>query len=107
MQIQNYTKDELLDALEMADQAAQMPNASPEDITKAGQAVDEITGMLEEFDKSQGYQPEEFVSEESYRKVLADAGKTVDDLPVFLEELKQKEEAGTLSNRERGIWCVK
>jgi hypothetical protein len=104
MQIQNYTKDELLDALEMADQAAQMPNASPEDITKAGQAVDEITGMLEEFDKSQGYQPEEFVSEESYRKVLADAGKTVDDLPVFLEELKQKEEAGTLSNRERGIY---
>ena len=79
MQIQNYTKDELLDALEMADQAAQMPNASPEDITKASQAVDEITGMLEEFDKSQGYQPEEFVSEESYRKVLADAGKTVDD----------------------------
>jgi hypothetical protein len=104
MQIQNYTKDELLDALEMADQAAQMPNASPEDITKASQAVDEITGMLEEFDKSQGYQPEEFVSEESYRKVLADAGKTVDDLPVFLEELKQKEEAGTLSNRERGIY---
>lgn len=104
MQIQNYTKDELLDALEMADQAAQMPNASSEDITKASQAVDEITGMLEEFDKSQGYQPEEFVSEESYRKVLADAGKTVDDLPVFLEELKQKEEAGTLSNRERGIY---
>ena len=104
MQIQNYTKDELLDALEMADQAAQMPNASPEDITKASQAVDEITGMLEEFDKSQGYQPEEFVSEESYRKVLEDAGKTVDDLPVFLEELKQKEEAGTLSNRERGIY---
>lgn len=104
MQIQNYTKDELLDALEMADQAAQMPNASPEDITKASQAVDEITGMLKEFDKSQGYQPEEFVSEESYRKVLADAGKTVDDLPVFLEELKQKEEAGTLSNRERGIY---
>ena len=104
MQIQNYTKDELLDALEMADQAAQMPNASPEDITKASQAVDEITGMLEEFDKSQGYQPEEFVSKESYRKVLADAGKTVDDLPVFLEELKQKEEAGTLSNRERGIY---
>lgn len=104
MQIQNYTKDELLDALEMADQAAQMPNASPEDITKASQAVDEITGMLEEFDKSQGYQPEEFVSAESYRKVLADAGKTVDDLPLFLEELKQKEEAGTLSNRERGIY---
>jgi hypothetical protein len=104
MQIQNYTKDELLDALEMADQAAQMPNASPEDITKASQAVNELTGMLEEFDKSQGYQPEEFVSEESYRKVLADAGKTVDDLPVFLEELRQKEEAGTLSNRERGIY---
>lgn len=104
MQIQNYTKDELLDALEMADQAAQMPNASPEDITKASQAVDELTGMLEEFDKSQGYQPEEFVSPESYRKVLADAGKTVDDLPVFLEELRQKEEAGTLSNRERGIY---
>ena len=104
MQIQNYTKDELLDALEMADQAAQMPNASPEDITKASQAVDEITGMLEEFDKSQGYQPEKFVSKESYRKVLADAGKTVDDLPVFLEELRQKEEAGTLSNRERGIY---
>ena len=104
MQIQNYTKDELLDALEMADQAAQMPNASPEDITKASQAVTELTGMLEEFDKSQGYQPEEFVSEESYRKVLADAGKTVDDLPVFLEELRQKEEAGTLSNRERGIY---
>ena len=104
MQIQNYTKDELLDALEMADQAAQMPNASPEDITKASQAVTELTGMLEEFDKSQGYQPEEFVSEESYRKVLEDAGKTVDDLPVFLEELKQKEEAGTLSNRERGIY---
>ena len=92
MQIQNYTKDELLDALEMADQK--------QDI----QAVTELTGMLEEFDKSQGYQPEEFVSEESYRKVLADAGKTVDDLPVFLEELKQKEEAGTLSNRERGIY---
>ena len=104
MQIQNYTKDELLDALEMADQAAQMPNASPEDITKASQAVTELTGMLEEFDKSQGYQPEEFVSKESYRKVLADAGKTVDDLPVFLEELRQKEEAGTLSNRERGIY---
>ena len=104
MQIQNYTKDELLDALEMADQAAQMPNASPEDITKASQAVTELTGMLEEFDKSQGYQPEEFVSEESYRKVLEDAGKTVDDLPVFLEELRQKEEAGTLSNRERGIY---
>jgi len=92
MQIQNYTKDELLDALEMADQQ--------QDI----QAVNELTGMLEEFDKSQGYQPEEFVSEESYRKVLADAGKTVDDLPVFLEELKQKEEAGTLSNRERGVY---
>ena len=92
MQIQNYTKDELLDALEMADRQ--------QDI----QAVNEITGMLEEFDKSQGYQPEEFVSEESYRKVLADAGKTVDDLPVFLEELRQKEEAGTLSNRERGIY---
>ncbi|MDB4358100.1 hypothetical protein N9Z29_00310 [bacterium] len=92
MQIQNYTKDELLDALEMADQQ--------QDI----QAVNEITGMLEEFDKSQGYQPEEFVSEESYRKVLEDAGKTVDDLPVFLEELRQKEEAGTLSNRERGIY---
>ncbi len=104
MQIQNYTKDELLDALEMADQAAQMPNASSEDIAKASQAVNELTGMLEEFDKSQGYQPEEFVSEESYRKVLADAGKTVDDLPVFLEELRQKEEAGTLSNRERGIY---
>jgi len=94
MQIQNYTKDELLDALEMADQQ--------QDI----QAVTELTGMLEEFDKSQGYQPEEFVSEESYRKVLADAGKTVDDLPVFLEELKQKEEAGTLSNRERGIYSA-
>ena len=104
MQIQNYTKDELLDALEMADQAAQMPNASSEDIAKASQAVTELTGMLEEFDKSQGYQPEEFVSKESYRKVLADAGKTVDDLPVFLEELKQKEEAGTLSNRERDIY---
>ena len=104
MQIQNYTKDELLDALEMADQAAQMPNASPEDIAKASQAVNEIAGMLEEFDKSQGYQPEQFVSPESYRKVLADAGKTVDDLPVFLEELRQKEEAGTLSNRERGIY---
>ena len=104
MQIQNYTKDELLDALEMADQAAQMPNASSEDIAKASQAVTELTGMLEEFDKSQGYQPEEFVSEESYRKVLEDAGKTVDDLPVFLEELKQKEEAGTLSNRERDIY---
>jgi len=104
MQIQNYTKDELLDALEIADQAAQMPNASPEDIAKASQAVNEIAGMLEEFDKSQGYQPEQFVSPESYRKVLADAGKTVDDLPVFLEELRQKEEAGTLSNRERGIY---
>ena len=104
MQIQNYTKDELLDALEMADQAAQMPNASSEDITKASQAVNELTGMLEEFDKSQGYQPEEFVSPESYREVLERAGKTVDDLPVFLEELKQKEEAGTLSNRERGIY---
>ncbi len=104
MQIQNYTKDELLDALEMADQAAQMPNASSEDIAKASQAVTELTGMLEEFDKSQGYQPEKFVSKESYRKVLADAGKTVDDLPVFLEELKQKEEAGTLSNRERDIY---
>ena len=92
MQIQNYTKDELPDALEMADQQ--------QDI----QAVNELTGMLEEFDKSQGYQPEEFVSEESYRKVLADAGKTIDDLPVFLEELRQKEEAGTLSNRERGIY---
>ena len=92
MQIQNYTKDELLDALEMADQEKDI------------QAVNELTGMLEEFDKSQGYQPEEFVSEESYKKVLADAGKTIDDLPVFLEELKQKEEAGTLSNRERGIY---
>jgi len=87
MQIQNYTKDELLDALEMADQQ--------QDI----QAVTELTGMLEEFDKSQGYQPEEFVSEESYRKVLADAGKTVDDLPVFLEELKQKEEADVVQQR--------
>jgi hypothetical protein len=106
MQIQNYTKDELLDALEIADQAAQTPNASPEDIAKASQAVNEITGMLEEFDKSQGYQPEQFVSPESYRKVLESAGKTVDDLPVFLEELKQKEEAGTLSNRERGIYSA-
>lgn len=106
MQIQNYTKDELLDALEIADQAAQMPNASPEDIAKASQAVNEITGMLEGFDKSQGYQPEQFVSPESYRKVLERAGKTVDDLPVFLEELKQKEEAGTLSRRERGIYSA-
>ena len=92
MQIQNYTKDELLDALEMADQQ--------QDI----QAVNEITGMLEEFDKSQGYQPEQFVSPESYREVLERAGKTVDDLPEFLEELRQKEEAGTLSRRERGIY---
>ena len=53
MQIQNYTKDELLDALEMADQQ------------QDSQAVNELTGMLEEFDKSQGYQPEEFVSPES------------------------------------------
>lgn len=104
MQIQNYTKDELLDALEIADQAAQMPNASPEDIEKASQAVNEIAGMLEEFDKSQGYQPEQFVSPESYREVLERAGKTVDDLPEFLEELRQKEEAGTLSRRERGIY---
>jgi len=92
MQIQNYTKDELLDALELADQQ--------QDI----QAVNEITGMLEEFDKSQGYQPEQFVSPESYREVLERAGKTVDDLPVFLEELKQKEEEGTLTHRERGIY---
>lgn len=94
MQIQNYTKDELLDALEMADQQ--------QDI----QAVNEITGMLEEFDKSQGYQPEQFVSPESYREVLERAGKTVDDLPEFLEELRQKEEAGTLSRRERGIYSA-
>ena len=92
MQTEEYTRDELLYALDLAD--------SKQD----GLAVDRLTEMLDEFDKSQGYQPEEFVSEESYRKVLADAGKTVDDLPVFLEELKQKEEAGTLSNRERGIY---
>lgn len=104
MQVQNYTKDELLDALELADQAAQMPNASSEDIKKASQAVNEITGMLEEFDKSQGYQPEQFVSPESYKEVLERAGKTVEDVPAFLEELKQKEEAGTLTRRERGIY---
>jgi len=92
MQTEEYTRDELLYALDLAD--------SKQD----GLAVDRLTEMLDEFDKSQGYQPEEFVSKESYRKVLADAGKTVDDLPVFLEELKQKEEAGTLSNRERGIY---
>ena len=92
MQTEEYTRDELLYALDLAD--------SEQD----GLAVDRLTEMLDEFDKSQGYQPEEFVSEESYKKVLADAGKTVDDLPVFLEELKQKEEAGTLSNRERGIY---
>ena len=92
MQTEEYTRDELLYALDLAD--------SEQD----GLAVDRLTEMLDEFDKSQGYQPEEFVSKESYRKVLADAGKTVDDLPVFLEELKQKEEAGTLSNRERGIY---
>lgn len=94
MQIQNYTKDELLDALELADEQKDI------------QAVNEITGMLEEFDKSQGYQPEQFVSPESYREVLERAGKTVDDLPEFLEELKQKEEAGTLSRRERGIYSA-
>lgn len=92
MQTEEYTRDELLFALDLADSE------------QNGLAVDRLTVMLEEFDKSQGYQPEEFVSEESYRKVLEDAGKTVDDLPVFLEELKQKEEAGTLSNRERGIY---
>jgi hypothetical protein len=94
MQIQNYTKDELLDALLLADQQQDM------------QAVNELTGMLEEFDKSQGYQPEQFVSPESYREVLERAGKTVDDLPEFLEELRQKEEAGTLSRRERGIYSA-
>lgn len=94
MQIQNYTKDELLDALLLADQQQDM------------QAVNELTGMLEEFDKSQGYQPEQFVSPESYREVLERAGKTVDDLPEFLEELKQKEESGTLSRRERGIYSA-
>ena len=86
MQTEEYTRDELLFALDLADSE------------QNGLAVDRLTVMLEEFDKSQGYQPEEFVSEESYRKVLEDAGKTVDDLPVFLEELKQKEEAGTLSS---------
>lgn len=92
MQTQNYTKEELLEALNLAD----LDN----DIT----AVNEISGMLEELDKSQGYQPQEFTSPESYRKVMESAGKNIEDLPVFLEELKQKEEAGTLSRRERGIY---
>ena len=82
MQTQNYTKDELLEALNLAD------------LNNDVQAVNEIAGMLDELEKSQGYQPQEFVSPESYRKVLKRAGKTVEDLPVFLEELKQKEKAG-------------
>ena len=94
MQTQNYTKEELLEALNLAD----LDN----DIT----AVNEISGMLEELDKSQGYQPQEFTSPESYRKVMESAGKNIEDLPVFLEELKQKEEAGTLSRRERGIYSA-
>ena len=94
MQTQNYTKDELLEALNLAD------------LNNDVQAVNEIAGMLDELEKSQGYQPQEFVSPESYRKVLERAGKTVEDLPVFLEELKQKEEAGTLSRRERGIYSA-
>ena len=92
MQTQNYTKEELLEALNLAD----LDN----DIT----AVNEISGMLEELDNSQGYQPQEFTSPESYQKVMESAGKNIEDLPVFLEELKQKEEAGTLSRRERGIY---
>lgn len=94
MQTQNYTKDELLEALNLAD------------LNNDVQAVNEIAGMLDELEKSQGYQPQEFVSPESYQKVLERAGKTVEDLPVFLEELKQKEEAGTLSRRERGIYSA-
>lgn len=94
MQLQNYTKDELLSALRLADQ------------DQNTEAVNEIAGMLDDLENSQGYQPESFISKESYKKVLASAGKTVDDLPEFLEELKQKEEAGTLSNRERGIYSA-
>jgi hypothetical protein len=94
MQTQNYTKDELLEALNLAD------------LNNDVQAVNEIAGMLDELEKSQGYQPQEFVSPESYQKVLERAGKTVEDLPVFLEELKQKEKAGTLSRRERGIYSA-
>ncbi len=100
MQPQDYTKQELLDALNLADLDTSMPE------NERIQAINEIAGMLDELERSEGYQPQQFVSKESYREVLEKAGKTVDDLPEFLEELKQKEKAGTLSRRERGIYSA-
>ena len=100
MQPQDYTKQELLDALNLADLDTSMPE------NERIQAINEIAGMLDELERSEGYQPQQFVSKESYREVLEKAGKTVDDLPEFLEELRQKEEAGTLSRRERGIYSA-
>ena len=77
MQTQNYTKDELLQALDLAD------------LKNDVAAVNEIAGMLDELDKAQGYQPQEFVSPESYRKVLERAGKTIEDVPEYFKELEQ------------------
>lgn len=88
MQTQNYTKDELLQALDLADQNNDVA------------AVNEIAGMLDGLEKSQGYQPKEFVSPESYQQIFKQAGVTVKDVPKYLKELKQKEEAGELTDNE-------
>jgi len=92
MQTQNYTKDELLQALDLAD------------LKNDVAAVNEIAGMLDELDKAQGYQPQEFVSPESYRKVLERAGKTIEDVPEYFKELDEKARAGEITDEELALY---